>query len=101
MTREQLAVPRAEFRSYYGRQVLKYAGVELDDRGVPVLGRAVGRIGDAGGRGGPDGSAGAAAGVAGRVVGEHPGELVLPGRGSRVGRSGSITCCGWRSRARR
>ena len=23
MTREQLAVPRAEFRSYYGRQMLK------------------------------------------------------------------------------
>ena len=60
------------------------AGVELDDRGLPVLRRAVGRVGDAGRRGRPDRPAGAAAGVAGLAVGEHSGELVL--LGSRLGR---------------
>ena len=61
-TREQLAVPRAEFRSYYGRAGAQVAGVELDDRGIPVLGRAVGGFGDAGGRSGLDGAAGRCAG---------------------------------------
>ena len=77
------------------------AGVELDDRGVLVLGWAVGGVGDAGGRGGSDGPAGAAAGVAGRIVGEHPGAACTSWSRTWGGRSGSITCCGWRSRARR
>ena len=34
------------------------AGMELDDRGVPVPGRTVGRVSTAGRRGGPDGSNG-------------------------------------------
>src|SRR4029078_6363137 len=45
------------------------AGVELDDRGVPVLGRSFGRIGDAGGGGGagqtPPGGGGGAGGGGG------------------------------------
>ena len=40
--REELAVPRAEFRSYYGQADSQDAGMELDDRGVPVPGGTVG-----------------------------------------------------------
>ena len=65
MTREQLAVPRAEFRSYYGRPVLKAPAWNWMIAAYLFSGGSVGRFGDAGGRGGPDGPAGAAAGVAG------------------------------------
>ena len=82
LMREQLAVPRAEFRSYYGRPILKTpawnwmiaaylfsgglsAGSAMLAAGADLTGRPglrrVSRVG---------------------VAGEHPGELVLPRRGS-------------------
>src|SRR6476660_7232896 len=80
MTREVLAVPRAEFRSYYGRQVLK----------SPAWNWMIAAYLFSGGL--SAGSAmlapGAAAGVAGRFVGEHSGELGLLGSG--LGSAGAL-----------
>ena len=49
--KEQLAVPKAEFRSYYGRPILKKPEWDWKIAGVPVLGWGVGGFGDAGRRG--------------------------------------------------
>lgn len=99
--REQLAVPRAEFRSYYGRAVLK----------PPVWEWKVAAYLFAGGL-----SAGSALLGAGADLSDRPA-LRRVGRVGRRwpaswractswsptwdGRSGSTTCCGWPSRVRR
>ena len=83
---KQLAVPRAEFRSYYGRPILKTPA--WDWMIAAYLFRAgCRRVRRCWGRRGPDGPAGAAAGVQGGRAGEHRGEHVLPGRGSGQARA--------------
>ncbi len=100
-TREQLAVPRAEFRSYYGRPVLKTpvwewkiaaylftgglsAGSALLAAGADLTGRpALRRVGRLGG------------------VGEHCWRACTSWSRTSAGPSASTTCCGWPSRVRR
>jgi hypothetical protein len=81
LMREQLAVPRAEFRSYYGKQILK----------TPAWNWMIAAYLFLGGLSGGSALLAAGADLTGRTglrrvspggsAGEHPGELVLLGRG--------------------
>ncbi len=94
-------VPRAEFRSYYGRQILK----------TPAWEDKIAYYFFAGGLSGGCALLAAGADLTGRPALRRGTRLGRAGRARRrgatswsptsAGRSGSTTCCGWPSRPRR